>query len=234
MPLALFASFEIRADDEPAGYNTPAAYALLPPYCRSTGYTAVPGGRNPAEVKRWGGLMGPSFAHMHHYCWALFAVNRAIVAPTAQERQSLLGRSIGDFSYVIENAAKDFVLLPEIHTKRGESLLQIGNAGRAIADFMRAIELKADYWPPYVQLSDHFKKIGDLPQAREWAEKGLSLVPTSRTLQERIAELEEAKTKSAKGVSSRTGNSPQTTTKQSSGGQKPSGTAEKKSSSKKD
>ena len=216
MPIA---SFNSQADDEPGGYNTPAAYAQLPPYCRSTGYTAVPGGRNPAEVQRWRSLMGPSFAHMHHYCWALYALNESVTARTTQERLAYIERSIPDFSYVIENAAKDFVLLPEIYTKRGESLIRIGNAGQAVADFMRAIELKPDYWPPYVQLIDYYKQLGNLATAREWAEKGLVLVPNSRTLQERKAELDEAKTKSAKNTS-RPGKSPQAATKQSSGDQR--------------
>lgn len=219
LTMGLLATFESQADDGPSGYNTPAAYAQLPPYCRSTGYTAVPGGKNPAEVQRWRGLMGPSFAHMHHYCWALHAINQSVMARTTQERLGHFERSVGDFTYVIENAEKDFVLLPEIYTKRGESLIRIGNAGQAVADFLRAIELKPDYWPPYVQLIDYFKQMGNLASAREWAEKGLALAPNSRTLQERKTELDEAKIKSAKS-SSRAGKSPQEATKQSSGGQK--------------
>jgi hypothetical protein len=57
----------------------------------------------------------------------------------------------------------------------------------------RAIELKPQYWPPYVALSDYFKELGQIAVAREWLEKGLAAAPNAQPLLRRLAELDRAK-----------------------------------------
>ena len=66
---------------------------------------------------------------------------------------------------MIDRAAPDFVLLPEILTKRGESFIAMGEGPKAIPDLQRAIEVKPDYWPAYVNLSDFYKGAETSPGA---------------------------------------------------------------------
>lgn len=170
----------------------PREMAMLPSYCKYTQLIRqfVPGGNDRAELKRWTDLMGGMFMHMHHYCWGLMHTNKALfLAKNRKERMLHLNFSIREFDYVIRNAKPDFVLLPEILTKKGENLIRLGRAPQGIPELVHAIELKADYWPPYAVLSDYFKGTKDLAKAREWLEKGLSASPDAKALQQRLAEL---------------------------------------------
>lgn len=172
--------------------------AMLPRYCHYTqGFRdRVPGGNNPDEIKRWYSVMGEIFNAMHHYCGGLMKTNRAILlARTQQARTFYLSESIGEFNYVIERAPSDFVLMPEILTKKGENLIRLGRAALGIREFERAIEVKPDYWPPYAQLSDYYRDAGDIKKARELLEKGLSLAPDTKALKLRLTELDAAKDK---------------------------------------
>lgn len=179
-------------------YYEPQQIAMLPPYCKHTqGYRyRIKGGDDPAEIQRWSAILGPTFHAMHHYCRGLVAVNRALYFErTERERQHEWAKSIGEFDYVIRSATPDFVLLPEIYTKKGESLVKMGRGLNAVPEFLRAIEAKPDYWPPYAYLGDLYKKAGDTTKAREWLEKGLAQSPDAKQLKSRLAELDGTKGK---------------------------------------
>ena len=175
--------------------------AMLPRYCAYTQSfrDRVPGGKNPDEIKRWGSIMGEETFHaMHHYCYGLLKTNRAVLlARNQQLRRFYLQDSIGEFDYVIRHAPPDFVLLPEILTKKGENLIRLGQGPTGILELLRAIELKPDYWPPYAAMSDYYKGTGDLTKAREVLEKGLSASPDAKALKDRLAKLDAAKGKAA-------------------------------------
>lgn len=176
----------------------PREVAMLPRYCIYTQSfrERVPGGDNPDEIKRWYSVMGDTFHAMHHYCWGLMRTNRAVILTrNRQDRLSYLHSSIGEFDYVIQHAPPDFILLPEILTKKGENLIRLGKAPLGMLEFKRAIELKPDYWPPYAYLSDYYRDTGDLAKAREWLEKGLSLSPDTKALRNRLVELDAVKDK---------------------------------------
>jgi tetratricopeptide (TPR) repeat protein len=176
----------------------PREVALLPRYCIHTQLfrDRVPGGGNAKEIERWYSLMGPSYHHMHHYCWGLMKTNRSLLfARTRQYRVFYLEDAIREFDYVIRNATPDFVMLPEIFTKKGENLIRLGRGPLALLELQRAVEMKPDYWPPYAAMSDYFKGIGDLVQAREWLEKGLSASPNTKALSQRLAELDAPQSK---------------------------------------
>jgi len=164
---------------------------MLPRYCAYTQFFRDRVGHNPTEVERWYSRMGPSFNHMHHYCWGLMKTNRALfLTRTEYYRRFYLNDAISEFDYVIRNATPNFVMLPEIFTKKGENLIRVGRGPDAVRDLQRAIELKPDYWPPYAALGDYFKETGDLAQAREWLEKGLSASPNTKALKRRLTELD--------------------------------------------
>ena len=139
--------------------------------------------------------MGPTYEHLHHYCWGLMKTNRALLfTRTQQFRTFYLNDAIKEFDYVIERAPRTFILLPEIFTKKGENLIRLGRGPLGLQELQRAIEFKPDYWPPYAGISDYFKETGNLAQAREWLEKGLSVTPDVKALQSRMATLEGART----------------------------------------
>lgn len=196
---ALAASLPARGQGGVPGYPDdigaydPREMAMLPRYCIHTNVIRqrVPGGDVPDQVNRWRAIFGKTYEAMHHYCWGLMKTNRALLLTRArQHRAFYLDSSIAEFDYVIKNAPADFALLPEILTKKGENLIRLGRAQVGLQELARAIELKPDYWPPYVAMSDHFKDAGDRKKAREVLEKALSLSPASTTLQSRLAELD--------------------------------------------
>ena len=176
-------------------------FALLPPYCKHTwGYRdSVPGGNDGSEISRWQTIIGEGmFIHMHHYCNGLRHRNNAkLVARSPAQRKQEWELSIPEFDYVLQNAPPNFVLLPEMLTMKGESLMALDRGTQAIPVLQRAIELKPDYWPPYIAISDYFKNAGDIAKAREWLQKGLSSSPNTKTLQNRLAELDGMKGKRA-------------------------------------
>ncbi|MEO8132509.1 MAG: hypothetical protein ABI831_00815 [Betaproteobacteria bacterium] len=177
--------------DQVTAYD-PREVGMLPRYCIHTQSfrASVPGGGNPAEIKRWTAVMGPMLENMHHYCWGLMKTNRAtILARNKQDRLFYLSDAIGEFNYVIERAPADFVLLPEILTRKGENLLRLGKSAQGLAELQRAIDLKPDYWPPYESIAEYYKAVGDIAKAREVLEKALSFSPESTSLKSRLSEL---------------------------------------------
>jgi tetratricopeptide (TPR) repeat protein len=166
--------------------------ALLPKFCPHTLLfkEKVPGGSNPLEIERWEAVLGPTFRHMHHYCWGLMKTNRGVLlSRDRQVRQGYLTDSIREFDYVIQRAPADFVLLPEILTKKGENLIRLGRAPVGIVELERAVELKPDYWPPYAQISDYYKSVGDRQKAKEALQRGLTASPDAPALRRRLTEL---------------------------------------------
>ena len=175
----------------------PREVAMLPRYCLYTQLFRdhLGTGTDSAEVQRWYSVMGPTFHAMHHYCWGLMKTNRALfLARNTQVRNFYLNSSVGEFDYVLQRAPRDFALLPEILTKKGENLLKLGNVPMALAILEEAATLKPDYWPPYAALSDHFKNSGDISRAKEWLEKGLQADPESRALRTRRQDLDKRRT----------------------------------------
>jgi tetratricopeptide (TPR) repeat protein len=205
VPLLLAAGAPAAAQSIP-GYPEqvtdydPREVAMLPRFCPHTQLfrERVPGGNDPEAIRRWHAAMGDTFLHMHHYCWGLMHLHRAkVLARDAQTRRFHYGSAVGEFDYVIQRARQDFVLLPEILTKRGEALIGLGRAALALAEFERAIELKADYWPPYAHISDYHKGNGDTKRAREILEAGLARAPQAKGLQRRLEELDDQSAKAA-------------------------------------
>ena len=187
-----------RANDIPGYPDNVESYdsrevALLPRYCKFTPSfknARVPGSENQAEFDRWVTTMGQIFWAMHHYCLGLMKTNRAVLLAKDQRiRTFYLGNSIFEFDYVLDRAPPDFVLIPEIRTKKGENLLRLGRTGPGIRELELAIEVKPDYWPPYAVLSDFYAKNGNLAKAREMLDKGLANSPDAAALKRRLSEL---------------------------------------------
>lgn len=184
----------------------PREVGMLPAYCKYTQVFRgqVPGGSNEAEIERWNALLGNTFHSLHHYCWGLMKTNRAVLlARTGQVREYYLNSAIEEFDYVLRNANDEFLLLPEILTKKGENLIRLGKGPIAVLHLERAATLKPDYWPPYAHLSDYYKTKGEVDKAEDYLRKGLSFSPQAKALTRRLSELQPAKARAQR--SSRAG-----------------------------
>jgi tetratricopeptide (TPR) repeat protein len=170
----------------------PREMAMLPGFCKYTLLIRdkVPGGLDDVKTDAWKATLGPTFLHLHHYCWGLMKTNRGVLlAKSAQARAAYLTYANQEFDYVIERSPPNFVLLPEILTKRGENFIRLQKGPLALPDLQRAVELKPDYWPAYAQMSDYYKSVGDLTNARQSLKEGLESAPDTPALQRRLAAL---------------------------------------------
>lgn len=192
--LALSAHAEVKIPGYSDNFMVldPREVALLPGFCVYSEYFRQKYGKDTApELQQWRAMIGPSFVHIHHYCFALIKTNRALLLARDQEsRRFYLYESLSEFDYVIDRVPETFVLMPEMLTKKAENMLHLGLADAAIPLLKRAAELKPDYWPPYARLSDHYKQIGDLESARSALKSGLSFAPDAAPLKRRLAELD--------------------------------------------
>ncbi|MCM8613998.1 tetratricopeptide repeat protein [Accumulibacter sp.] len=166
---------------------TAAEMAAAPSYCPYTashGRSGTPGAPS-AEAKRWVAILGPTFWHLHHYCWGKLNLQRAMRSSTTeQERQFLLGTVVGDYWYVIRNSNRDFILLPEIYAGIGEIELRRGRPPEASRAFAEARALKPDYSPGYSHWAEHLIRSGQKAEAKQLVRTGLEYNPDAKTLRE--------------------------------------------------
>ncbi len=168
---------------------------LLPEYCKFTQdfREKVPGGSEAGQWEHWTAVLGPAFVHLHHYCWGLMKANRGFfLARDAFARTHFLNDAIREYDYVITRSSPDFVLLPEVLTKKGQALLRLGRVPAAMGVLERAMDLKPDYWPPYAYASDYYLDVGDRDRAREYLARGIAAAPTATALQRRLKEIDTA------------------------------------------
>lgn len=166
--------------------------AMLPAYCKHTQEfrERVPGGADGAAIEHWKAVLGATYEAMHHYCWGLMKTNRGmLLARSRQAREFYLGDAIQEFNYVIQRAPDEFILLPEILTRKGENLIRLGRGPLGVVELERASALKPDYWPPYTHLSDYYVSLGEPGKARETLERGLVHSPDAKALKRRLGEL---------------------------------------------
>lgn len=172
---------------------------MLPEYCHYT-----PGWRdqlpfarsNPTRAAQLDGILGTTYSHLHHYCKGLAFVNRANYSFQQKGENAprrLLTLALAEFQYVIDRSDRNFILLPEILSKKGQNLIRLGKSLQGLDELKKAIELKPDYWPPYAYISDYYMTNKDYGNARTWLEKALSIDPQSTMLRERKDALDNRK-----------------------------------------
>lgn len=189
---ALFLSLLISG---PALADNPAnlqEVARLPPYCRGTQLIRAIS-KDPVPIEQYVQQYGHEYMHLHHYCWALNSENKARLMQDKYMRTSLLGYAIGDIDYVIDRSRPNFVLLPEIYTGKARILSQIGREAEAFTALSKALQVKPDYWPASLRLSDYYKKHGDVENAKKVLASALQKNPNVKIIQKRLGELSATK-----------------------------------------
>lgn len=174
----------------PSGIITEQEMALIPPYCP---YAQLFPKNLAPERKQWEARLGPGFPSIHHYCWGQINFQRALRSNTSsQDRRFLLGTVISDYEFVIgavQSQGKDFVLLPEIFTRKGEVELLLARFKDANTSFARARALKPDYWPAYSAWAGFLIRSGHTVEAKQLVQSGLEYSPNSRVLREQYRSL---------------------------------------------
>ncbi len=179
---------------------TMAEMRQLPSYCPNTQIISKEYGRKQspgsydAKTKPFVDMYGADFWHLHHYCFGLVNVIRSYRSADPKAREFNLSKSIDQYDYVLKRITANSMLRPELHVKRAQSLVLMKRGGEAVADFKKAISLKADYAPAYGYLSDYYKRSGEKNLALETLEDGLTKVPSDRSLLKRYADLGGKKT----------------------------------------
>lgn len=185
---------------------TEAEWALVPAWCsdslKSYSVTANPGlyAAGLAEIKdpqvraKIVSLDKSGCSGYHHYCWALIWANRGYFYEGEDHwtLESFYGWAISDLNYVFNSSknSKTCLLMPEMHTKRGEMQLLLGKAKEAEASYLAAIAIKREYAPAYIALSDMYESLGDSEKALEILQTGIKANPSSGALSKKLARLQ--------------------------------------------
>lgn len=169
------------------------ALGALPEFCADaqfgkSGYYD-PANYTPAQ-KRWVALMGGGFHHIHHYCWALDNAKKARDPLTSpQERGGLYNGAIKECLYVLNQAPRDFVLLPEIYLRMGQFALGREDIVSALEYFEKSYRTKPDYWPAYIEIAKTNLSFGRRQEAEAALKAGLAVSPDEPNLKQALAQL---------------------------------------------
>ena len=165
----------------------------LPPYCLYT--QLLPDHtygkwQDPISTGVYAKRFGPTWLHLHHYCFGLQNTFEASTTDDEMLRRSLFSSAITEFNYVIDRAPDDFVLKPEILVNRGAAEEVLGLASAAVVSYTEALRLDPAHVPAYIGLSTCFETLGDTAEALTVVDAGLRRVPDSDELRDRRKELE--------------------------------------------
>ncbi len=142
------------------------------------------------------------FMHLHHYCRGLDHLYEGARVVNDEERRDFLFREAAtECTYVLDRTDDSFVLKPEIYYKKGMALMAHGKPVEAVENFTAALQIRPNYEPAYVSLSQFFERAGDRAEARRLIEEGLRWVPQSTQLTARLAELGGRTPKRSRGTS---------------------------------
>lgn len=164
---------------------TAGEVSLLPEFCPDTmGFRpgADVGSMGP-RAGYWFGLMGKSFVTMHHYCYAFIKEHRALApGQTPVGRLGLLEGAISEYQYVIDFSAGDFVMLPDVYVRMGDTQALLKRYFKAMDSYAEAKRRKPDYWRPYSRWAEALATLNDRKSALAILEDGMRAVPADPTL----------------------------------------------------
>lgn len=109
MAAGAFLPLGISAQQAGSGMRpTDSELMALPPYCQAR----IRGDDSARKV--WAQRIGPkNFSHLHHYCFGLNYMNRALSEFDTDERRRIYRRAVQQFDYVLKRWPPDFPLTSE-------------------------------------------------------------------------------------------------------------------------
>ena len=163
--------------------------AMMPPYC-----TALIGkhiGLPQPQDSPLRNTIPDGCGSLHHYCFGLQSLIR-VDRSRGVEQKYWLSQAIGHFKERSSGwEGSTCPLRPEAYTNLGKALLRQNKAlaGQAVANFNKALDLRPDYVPAYLALSDAYLSLGKKGEALNAAAQGLKYLPDSKGLLRRFKEL---------------------------------------------
>ena len=166
---------------------TPGELSRLPEYCQFQ--MGMPG-RDTARGAYYVSTLGKALDDIHHYCRGMRDIMfaRTFALPPVHKR-ALWDRAAGEVKYMISTNPDTLVIMPEIHFRYGEIMLEVGRVEDARLAFEKSRALKPDYWPAYTLWADFLTRTKQTDQARAIIAEGLKQAPESVELQRRQAQL---------------------------------------------
>jgi len=164
---------------------------LLPQYCKQLMPDAY-----TVEARQYmiRGPRPPGLPHLHHFCQGLkFVIRTDRSFSDERQKQFSIQKALAEFTYVTERIATSKgnpAYFAMARLERAKVLKRMGKTGEAIEEFRKTLELKQNYIAAYRGLSDIYRGIGDIKQAREVVEQGLKYAPNSKSLKRRLRELD--------------------------------------------
>ena len=177
--LFIFSSLAIaqqQSKQEDPGYWKNSPYAsLLPPFC---GASKDPRYKNVDWKKRYGSEM----TWNNHYCKALTRIPLCRKKYGKRKKDCLYIQEEG-FTYWLSHIKNpDFKLLPYIYVGYGDLLNEIGDSGKAITQYINALERDPKYIKAYKGLIDTYIKLGMLEDAEQAVNSALKIKKTKSLL----------------------------------------------------
>ena len=134
---------------------------------------------------------GASFAHLHHYCYALNDEYEAdSISDPIRRHHRLAKDAIGDLDYVLSNNKDpNFFFLPEIYTAKARILFKLDDPKNALIWLRKAIDARPSYAPAYARLSDYYVAQGMKEEAIKILNQGIARSKRSDMLKQRLNKL---------------------------------------------
>lgn len=162
-----------------AQWSVPTDFELkmLPPFCTAKLKN------DAALIQIYEPEVGPQFANIHHYCFALNFLNRFYTDSNRDEARSYLAFALNDFNYMTQHLYPgNKSLTAEIYLNQGIAESLQGKDADAIRDLQKAIELNPRLDNAYATQAKFFADRHEPAQALKIVSQGLRYTPESKRL----------------------------------------------------
>ncbi len=130
-----------------------------------------------------------NYAHFHHYCAAMNAMNKANVTRGKEDRRYQLGLVMSESSYVLSHSAADHPLLPAVYTLRAQSLISANKPADAERELRKALQMDPTQMEALLTLARLYSDTGRKDNAVKTVRAGLAIAPGNKSLRRLGAQL---------------------------------------------
>lgn len=135
-----------------------------------------------AGGRKWDFPNRDEYTHFHHYCSAVNALNKAIVATSKKDLTFQLGEVMNNTGYVISHVAPDHPLLAEVYALRGKAGIVGHNNVGAEMELLQALRRDPKHVDAIATLAQLYADTGRKDKAVETVRTGLASAPGYRSL----------------------------------------------------
>lgn len=165
---------------------SPSEFNAWPDYCK-TRYVRVPGGDtspyvslvSPEMIRKAKAMLGDSWYHVHHACYAMMLIVRAerVRGRNAAQWNENLNLAQGESNYAVQRIPPTNPVHWKMLTIQARVLYERGNKAQGIDALKHIVRQQPDLADSYAVLGNYLYKDGKLDEARDVLQTGLSKVP---------------------------------------------------------